>query len=267
MGIQEPHRKALVICPHFDDACFSVGGLLLKKSFDSVTVLTVFSKSSHAPKSRVFYFASKFADNWGINYVKQWVVEFVSLQRKKEDFKFCRKVGATQSVLDFKDSNLRCLRPFSSFSENEFLKDPTFNQVVYELQKWVISNKFDTILCPLGVGNQVDHLIIFQAVSYIIKKYPELKIKMFFYEDLPYSVKLELSSISELANKRIGASSTLYVDITDLIETKKSLIDIYASQAAKKEQMMRHAKRLSTLADRSRAESPISFYERLWTFA
>jgi hypothetical protein len=263
MDIPEPHGQALVICPHFDDACFSVGGLLLKKSFDSVAVLTVFSRSNHATNNRLFYLFSKFADSWKLNSLKRLIVNLISLERKKEDSQFCRRIGATQSIMFFEDSSLRGCSPYCSLSESDLFSDPLFSEVVEELQKWVLSNKFSAILCPLAVGDQVDHVIILYALLHILKKNPLIKSNIFFYEDLPYSVFFELNFISDLVNKRLGSQNMVYINVTETILSKKSLINIYRSQAGNTVQMLRHAQRLSILANKNNSGT-ISFYERLW---
>lgn len=39
-----------MISPHFDDACFSVGGLLLKKTSEEVVILNVFCKGQNSAR-------------------------------------------------------------------------------------------------------------------------------------------------------------------------------------------------------------------------
>ncbi len=214
MELPELNGHLLVICPHFDDACFSVGGLLYKRSFASITILTVFSKSYHAPKNWFSYLAFKFADHCQLTTLKRLIVNLISLQRKKEDFNFCRRIGAIQSTLPFNDSSLRGLPPYCCLDKCTFSSDPLFSNVVFELQKWIISNKFSSILCPLAVGNQLDHLIVLYAVLSILKNNNHSKINAFFYEDLPYSYFLKLDSISELARNRLNSDKSIYVDIT-----------------------------------------------------
>ena len=253
----------LVICPHFDDACFSIGGFLLKRQPKSVTILSVFSKSQHAPNYRVFYPLTMINDHLRINFLKRTLVEVISMVRKKEDSQFCHQIGAIQSIVPFEDSDLRGCPAYSPiFNRTEIRRDSISRSVLKTIEKWVFSGAFDSILCPLGIGNQVDHLIVVNAILRILEtKSP--KVKTYFYEDLPYAAFCKLDLIKSLALTRTGSDNALYVDVTNEILLKLALTNIYRSQGQEKAPILKHAKRL--FASRNNV-SEKGFYERIWSF-
>jgi len=256
--------RLLVICPHFDDACFSIGGFLLKKPFESVTILTIFSKSQHAPNYRLFYPLMITNNHLHLDLLNKTLKEVISKVRKKEDSKFCRQIGAIQSVLPFEDSSLRGCPAYNPiFSRTEIDSDPISGPVFKAIEKWVFSGAFDSILCPMGIGNQVDHLIVLSAIEKLFEIKPSPQVNLFFYEDLPYSDWYELDLISSLACERIFSDSQLFIEITNEILLKQSLMDIYFSQGQEKAPILRHAKRLTSVNNNGIKNG---FYERIWRF-
>lgn len=258
--------RMLVICPHFDDACFSVGGFLLKKSLESVTILTVFSKTQQAPNYRFFYPLIKTAYTLHMNFLNRTLVEVISKMRKKEDSQFCRHIGAIQSILPYEDSSIRRCSSINPSYDGDEIDGTIIGKLVFEsIKKYVFSEAFDSILCPLGIGNQVDHLIVMNALMRIFntKQYPELNI--FFYEDMPYSYYYYLYKINSLAFARIASNKALYIDVTNEMPLKQKLTDIYRSQGQKKAPILQHAKRL--FASRNDDVCKTGFYERIWKFA
>lgn len=258
-------ERLLVICPHFDDACFSLGGFLLKRPSESITILTVFSKSQHAPHYKFFYPLLRTNNTLSLNLLKRMLVKDISIVRRKEDAEFCSQIGAIQSVLPFEDSSARRCPAYNPiFERTEIDKDLLGRSVFKELEKWVFSGAFDSILCPLGIGNQVDHLIVLNAILRMLKTPQSHRVNVFFYEDLPYAAFYEEELINSLAFERIGSKNAEYVDVTKEMAYKQKLIDIYHSQGQKKAPFPEHAMRL--FAHRSNIDTKTGFYERLWRF-
>ena len=142
--------RILAICPHFDDVCFSMGGLLLKKkTFQQVTILTIFSKSKHAPNSKRMYPIIRAANALRAPFLTELAAKVVSKGRQKEDNRFCNRIGAIQTILPFEDSSLR---PFiGSFLTNDqdAEREPIYGKVIEAIEKFVLSGCYNLILCPL----------------------------------------------------------------------------------------------------------------------
>jgi LmbE family N-acetylglucosaminyl deacetylase len=247
--------KTLVLSPHFDDACYSVGGLLSKKTmFDEIVILTIFSKSVFAPNVKVARVLLR-------NSIAQYVTE----KRKKEDSKFCDSIGAAQRFLPFKEATLRGYPSLSSiFQVEDVESEPIYRNVCESLEDSISSGFYNAILCPLGVGNHVDHLIVITALSRILTNGKSTNSKIYFYEDLPYAATYESEYISWLAWERARTRKPLLVDITSEISVKKESIRIYRSQFDKKteKKIEFHAKRLC-ISRKERAGN-CAYCERLW---
>ena len=269
-----PHfsGRTLVICPHPDDACFSTGGLLLKRTSKEVVILTVFSKSRDAPNLKLLKPFFKAIKVLNLNFLRGTVVEVVSKERQKEDRRFCDSLCAVQKILSFKDSSLRgyiqpCFTNEADISARALDKEPIYNAVFRAIEKCVFSGAYTSILCPLAVGDHVDHLIVLKAFLQILKKKRNIPAEVFFYEDLPYASAYKLDFISSLAWKRTGSNTPLFVDITIEMPLKQKLVDIYRSQSTRerKERILYHAKRLSM--SRDKRDNAEGYFERIWRIA
>ena len=118
-------------------------------------------------------------------------------------------------------------------TENLFCKE-----ICDMLKKVITSGAFNIILCPLGIGDQVDHLIVLSALIRILKKKQPPSANVLFYEDLPYSASYELDAISSLAFERIGSNNASYIDVTNEMAFKQKLIGIYTSQGKNSTQIL-----------------------------
>jgi LmbE family N-acetylglucosaminyl deacetylase len=255
--------RTLIICPHPDDACFSIGGLLLKRTSKEVVILTVFSKSRDTRNLKLlkpFFNAIKVLN---LNFLRGIVVKVVSKERQKEDRRFCDSLWAVQKILPFKDSSLRgYIQPCLTNADN-IDKEPIYNAVFRAIEKCVFSGSYTSILCPLAVGDHVDHLIVLKAFLQILKKNRNIP-EVFFYEDLPYASAYKLDFISSLAWKRTGSNTPLFVDITVEMPLKQKLVDIYRSQSTRKrkERILYHARRL--FMSRDMRVDAAGYCERFW---
>ena len=265
LDLPEFSGRLLVISPHFDDACFSVGGVLLKRPSESVTILTVFSKTQQAPNYNFFYPFLKSTYTFHLNFLNRTIVDVISKMRKKEDSQFCRYVGAIQSILPYEDSSIRRCASIYPFYDREEIDGTIIGELVFEsIKKYVFSKAFDSILCPLGIGNQIDHLIVLNSLLRILnmKQYPELNV--FFYEDMPYAYYYYLYKINSLAFARIASKVALDVDVTNEMAHKQTLMNFYRSQGQKKTPILQHAKRLFASINDDVCKT--GFYERIWKF-
>lgn len=254
--------KALIICPHFDDACYSVGGLLLKNNFQEVDILTVFSQSKHVPNIKIFYHLLRIIEFCKLKALKKIIIRLISLVRRKEDFQYCKRVGASQFVLNMPDSLLRnYANPFviDEMVESEL----QYNLALSAIKKSVFFNEYTYILCPLGIGNHIDHLIVFKTIVKSIKDNGAVSASVLFYEDLPYASLVDLSVLNSTATGRTGSIEPFYVDVTDVMALKQRLIEVYHSQydLKLKPSIFYHASRLSNKNEKANADK---CFERLW---
>lgn len=178
---------------------------------------------------------------------------------------FCRAVKASQAVLPFDDSSLRGCNSFNPvFNRTEVEEDnPTSQTILREIEKTCLLGHFDFILCPLAIGNQVDHLIVMNTMLRILETNPYLRKKVLFYEDLPYAGYYNSDSINKIVTTRICSKSAQYIDITGEMSVKLKLMDIYWSQGHKKTPILEHAKNLYGTQNNTNLND---YYERIWSF-
>ncbi|HSV11805.1 MAG TPA: PIG-L family deacetylase, partial [Hanamia sp.] len=163
--------KINILSPHIDDAAYCLALTISKcvKCKMEITIINCFTVSK-----------------WAIRFVSKDVNE-ISLLRKEEDEKFYRSYGFPISILnlDLLDAPLRDGFIFQQdpFAEKEW-------SVVQEL-KTHLENHLDGILfCPLGIGDHIDHAICREAVMQLYEK-----IKVIFFEDLPYAFRIHEEGI------------------------------------------------------------------------
>jgi LmbE family N-acetylglucosaminyl deacetylase len=264
MGLPHFSGRTLVICPHFDDACFSTGGLLLKRTSKEVVILTVFSKSQNAPNSELLKPFSKANKVLNLNLLRMIITEYASKKRQKEDRRFCDSISAIQNALPFKDSSLRGYIEPCFTNADDIDKEPIYNAVFRAIEKCVFFGSYASILCPLAVGDHVDHLIVLKAFLQILKKNKDIPTEVFFYEDLPYASAYKLGFISSLARERTGSNAPLFVDVTLEMPLKQKLIEIYRSQpiSEAKLRVLYHARRL--FMSRKKRVDAAGYCERFW---
>jgi LmbE family N-acetylglucosaminyl deacetylase len=202
--------KINILSPHIDDAAYCLALTISKcvKCKMEITIINCFTVSK-----------------WAIRFVSKDVNE-ISLLRKEEDEKFYRSYGFPISILnlDLLDAPLRDGFIFQQdpFAEKEW-------SVVQEL-KTHLENHLDGILfCPLGIGDHIDHAICREAVMQLYEK-----IKVIFFEDLPYAFRINEEEIFAHVKKLQESLKIKLVHqvnfLKDLSINKEQLIRIYDTQ-------------------------------------
>lgn len=204
-------KKIYILSPHFDDAAYgltlTISNLLNRKI--SVTLINCFTVTK-----------------WTALPVENKDVKSVSALRAAEDAEFNSLFNNAINItnLDLLDAPLRNGYIFqsSSFALNEW-------QLVEELRNYLEVNVGGILLCPLGIGGHIDHAICRAAVVQLYKK-----LKVIFYEDLPYAQRITeeeiLKHVSEL-EEELGVE--LKNNINKLEESsinKEHAIGVYKSQ-------------------------------------
>lgn len=178
----------IFLSPHLDDAVFSCGGLIsyLSEKKIPVEVWTIFSDQDTNPSNYTAY-ARSLHDRWQTG-------EHAYVMRKKEDAAACQTLGVSPVNLGYHDVIYRFLpdtgEPVVSsdaelFSAIKPGEQALLSQLAGELRSRV---KEPSIwVCPLGLGQHVDHVITRQAAESTQKL-------LLYYADLPYGILLPVQS-------------------------------------------------------------------------
>ena len=182
----------LVLSPHLDDAAFSVGPLLAELSDRiEVFVATAFTKS----ESKLSEFALACQLDKGLTADADYMAI-----RRREDLEWSRRVGAQAvhgALAEAPHRGYQSARElFGAVLATDKLEDA--------LKAWfevlISTFKPTVILCPIGVGNHVDHVWVRKvAIATLSHRFPLL-----FFKDLPYASKLNPFHVEDY----LGSSST-----------------------------------------------------------
>jgi len=152
-------------------------------------------------------------------------IEVVTQLRKQEDSNFNKLFDSSINItnLDLLDAPLR---------NGYIIQNKPFEQNEWELVESIknyLQEKVDGILlCPLAIGNHIDHSICREAVLQLYKNLPVL-----FYEDLPYIFRITSAQINmhiKELEKRLNTEVSYYVTGLDNNVNKEQAIHIYKSQ-------------------------------------
>ncbi len=203
--------KVYILSPHIDDAAFGLT-LTIKKLINNKVPVTIINCFTVTRWTGVFVSRD---------------IEVVSRLRKEEDAAFNKLFGSQINIinLDLLDAPLRNGYIFQNqpFQQNEL-------QLIEDLKKLVEENAVDGILlCPLAIGNHIDHAVCREAVIGLYKKLPVV-----FFEDLPYAQRIGEDQIHRHTHdleQQLGVHLTGYVDTSDNSTINKELaIRVYKSQ-------------------------------------
>lgn len=168
----------LVLSPHLDDAAFSVGPLLAEFSDQAkIVVATALTKSEPEPVG--------FALACQLDKGLPAEVDYMAI-RRTEDIEWSRRIGAETVHGAFTEAPHRGYQSakelFGSVLATDKLED--------DLKVWFLelAEKFkpNIILCPVGIGNHVDHFLVRKAAQASL----DSKFPLFFFKDQPYASKL-----------------------------------------------------------------------------
>nr|WP_219899071.1 hypothetical protein [Pontibacter ummariensis] len=150
----------------------------------------------------------------------------MSLLRAQEDMAFNKVFNSALNItnLALLDAPLRngyVLQP-GPFVENELT-------LVEEIKSYLVANVEGLLLCPLGIGNHIDHAICREAVLELYKKFDVL-----FYEDLPYAYRITPKEIELHVRKLEDKLDVKLMSQVDGLQNctidKEQVIRLYKSQ-------------------------------------
>ncbi len=228
--------NSLIISPHCDDACFSLGGTLLKSK--EILIWNIFSYQKYSLEKKGLHSSD--------------------LQILQEEYAFLQRINAIGIFEGLKDafdrgesklSNVMCTNINDIFN-NEQNKKCFIN--VYNRISMLCETLNPSIVCvPIASGNHVDHLIVREAVIKLLKNDDTFKSKkVYLYEDLPYSSnKKWLDDSLEYIKSNGIRISPIEIDVTKEFKDKINLINIYKSQFSQRmqNQIIEHSIKKETL--------------------
>lgn len=204
-------QPVVVLSPHFDDACLSLGAILT--ALDGATLINVFTRSV-----------------WlRVSAIENPTEEYVRAIRDTEDARFAEHAKLVRHDLHCYEPGIvgRNGRQLSALDEDiAQARGP----VLAKLDELAPPGQRCFLIAPLGVARHVNHLalaeIILAAREHLAPSYDLL-----FYEDQPYAADLyqRVIGLRRFRSRLKGSQLTRHVFVPPWPE-KERLIGFYPSQ-------------------------------------
>lgn len=207
--------KVLIVSPHPDDACFSLGGYILKNHGADITVWDVFSQQEYSV-----------ADNNKTDAKEQ-------IKREEEAVMSALDISLVMEGLP--EAGLRGYARLSdilNFSFADF-KEKQLGEKVYDRFDY-LADKInpDIIFIPLGCGAHVDHLIAREVILDWRHKHQN-SVRLFLYEELPYGLNTDwMKKALDSCTCKLKES---FIEIDGLTDRKAEIMSLYKSQIKDRE--------------------------------
>ena len=167
------------LSPHFDDVALSCGGLVWEQAQSGVLVSIWTICAGDPPPGDLSPFAQMLHARWEAG-------QNAPMQRKGEDIKSCRHLEASYRHFTIPDCIYRRHAQtgefmYASLDALSGLLHPGDASIINEIHKELHGSlpSDTTLVCPLALGNHVDHQLTRQAAE-------ELGWKLWYYADFPY---------------------------------------------------------------------------------
>jgi LmbE family N-acetylglucosaminyl deacetylase len=178
---QPDAMRWIYISPHFDDAVLSCGGLIWEQTHTGIPVEIWTICAGSPPPGPLSPFAQAIHDSWNTGTAEETVA-----LRRIEDQNSCRRVGAQVVHFPVSDCIYRRSRTGSLLYAQGIFGglNPRDESVIEEVVSLLSAriNQYDVLVCPLGIGAHVDHLIVRAALE-------RLNRPLWYYADIPYYFK------------------------------------------------------------------------------
>jgi len=172
----------LYLSPHLDDAVFSCGGLIWEQASrrDEVQVWTICA--GDPPPLPLSAYAQGLHDRWGTG-------QGGAAPRRAEDVLACRRLGARYRHFSIPDAiyrrNPEDGKPLYTSDEDLFRALPASEYGLVEQLADQLKELLPPecqLVCPLALGNHVDHQLVRAAVE-------STGLPLWYYADLPYVLR------------------------------------------------------------------------------
>jgi len=167
------------LSPHLDDAALSCGGQIFQQTGNGARVLILTIMAGPPPPGEFSPFARELHERWELP-------EAATVVRRREDAAACAVLGVDFRHWEIPDAVYRrdhqtdaVIYPSWSdvISGIAPVERPLINHLARRMASFHTAGK---IICPLGVGNHVDHLVVRAAAEQAFST-------LVYYEDLPYA--------------------------------------------------------------------------------
>ncbi|MBE0686452.1 MAG: PIG-L family deacetylase [Anaerolineaceae bacterium] len=210
--------RYIFISPHLDDVALSVGGIvnnLVNNKIDT-EIWTVFSGSP----------TNENLSDFALSLHKRWDLPLnAPKKRRLEDRKACKTLGVGYKHFNLPDCIYRKDQqgnPIVSEEDDLYQPIPASQQFLVKKISAVINRNTttdDIVISPMAIGNHIDHRIVVAAIEKVSPLF------LFFYEDYPYVIKSQTSTINY--SKLIPIKFDLQ---SENIKTWHAAINAYQSQ-------------------------------------
>lgn len=210
----------LIVSPHCDDACFSLGASMQKMRGHKIIIWDIFSIKKYSRLK---------AD---VNEVTNVCI--------KEEKEFANKIGALVILEGLPEALLREYKKLSDvfFTDyKEVYKNVPEKALLEELVQrmdYQMSNlQPDIILLPMGCGAHVDHILA-REMGLIWFERKKRSTNVFFYEEIPYICNgtWREQCYEEYIERKIDITPIEF-NVSGYLEEKEKLMEIYDSQIKK----------------------------------
>lgn len=207
----------IYISPHLDDAVLSAGGLIYEQTRAGMDVEIWTFMCGFPPSEELSPFAQVLHFQWGISAAAEVVTA-----RRAEDIKAANMLGAKTIHFDFLDCIYRQGKNGDWLYSDVFLPPHEDDQDLSARIAESISarlNPTDQLVCQLGLGSHVDHVLVRRAVDLIPRP-------VLYDVDIPYL----FNSPNELAPQITAMKENIHRISESGLSLWQDAIAAYASQ-------------------------------------
>jgi LmbE family N-acetylglucosaminyl deacetylase len=215
----------IYLSPHLDDVALSLGGLLWEQSNngEKTSIWTICAGSP--PPGEFSRFAQSLHERWETGDKSMDA-------RRMEDIDSCEVLGSLHYHINIPDCIYR-----RSLITGDFLYDseedlnlpvhPDEYPLIEELSQNLTAMLPDSanVICPLGIGSHIDHVLTREAVEQIFATpHNNKNRRLFYYADFPYVVNSDLKTAIK------GFDSTFHPISSNGIRAWQDSVSKYKSQ-------------------------------------
>jgi len=179
----------IYLSPHLDDVALSLGGLIWEQTQAGLDVSILTVCAGDPPEGEFSSFAESLHTRWEVG-------QDGMVDRRAEDIVSCQRLGAAYHHLDIPDCIYR-----RSYQTGKHLYDsedalwvpvhPDETPLIEIIRNAIldIRSSNDTLICPLTLGDHVDHRLTRAAAE-------STGVPLQYYADYPYVLKLDVSTMT-----------------------------------------------------------------------
>lgn len=207
----------IYISPHPDDAALSAGGLIYEQTRSGIQVEIWTLLCGFPPNEELSPYAQLLHHEWGITSADELI-----RARRAEDERACQVLGAKPVYFDYLDCIYRRGKNDDWLYSYIFLPPHEDEADLPARIAESISARLhptDQLVCQLGLGSHVDHLLVRRAVELLQRP-------MLYYADIPYLFKAP----EELSPHTAGMKANAHAVGEAGLESWQEAVAVYESQ-------------------------------------